>query len=90
MVEVRSDVPLAGPEEVGSHQHDVPVDHGHAGVQDLQIDVTAAAERDVQRAGVGAKGDQLPQAREEDARGQRAVAWPVGDARNEASPSGSS
>ena len=43
--EVRSDVPLAGPEEIGSHQHDVPVDRRHAGVRDLQIDVTAVAER---------------------------------------------
>ena len=77
--EVRSDVPFAGPEEIGSHQDDVPVDHRHAGVRDFQIDVTAVAELDVERAGVGAQRDQLSQAREEDARQGSAIAGPIRD-----------
>jgi len=84
--EVRADVALAGPEEVGSHQHDVPVEHGHAGVRDLEIDVAAVAERGVERAGVGTQGHQLSEAGEEDARAQRPVARPVGDAAERGEP----
>ena len=43
-----------------SHQHDVPVDGGPPGVRDLQIDVTTAAERGVQLAGLSIAGTDLP------------------------------
>ena len=86
--EVRADVALAGAEEIGAHQHDVPIEHRHAGVGNLEIDVAALAERRVQRAGVGAQRDQPPQAGEEDARGQAAVAGPVGHAAERGQPFG--
>ena len=86
--QMRADVSLAGAEEIGPHQHDVPVDHRHAGVGNLEIDVAALAERRVQCAGVGAQRDQLSQAREEDARRQLAVAGPVRDAAERGEPFG--
>src|SRR5207247_9974997 len=59
--ELRSDVPFARPEEIRSHQDGVPVDNGHSGVGDFQIDVAPVAELDVKPAGVGVKGDQFLQ-----------------------------